>query len=184
MKTLIASKEINGEKKHFVLVDECYSNNDESFTLFIYSNYYSFERTERLREFFNTLEEAFDYCQRKYEINVREWQSEVRFTQNFLFEYGVTSLGTPQPYLFGFENGQIIFRLRKDRESFDNKTTLSLDICGNREGLQRLAALLLLCADGESYDKFFHIHLEDEEDFLRSDVEVTLRSPSYFEHLT
>jgi hypothetical protein len=63
-----------------------------------------------------------------------------------------------------------------------NKTTV-LNICGNHEGLQHLAAMLLLCADGEFYDRFFHMHLEDEAGFIHSDMPVTLRSPSYFENL-
>ena len=37
-----------------------------------------------------------------------------------------------------------------------------LNASGNSEGLRRLAALLLLCADGQRYDPEFHVHLDRE----------------------
>jgi hypothetical protein len=51
--------------------------------------------------------------------------------------------------------------------------------------LKRLAALLLLCADGERYDPGFHVHLDrDDTDpgkrpYFTGDIDVTLRAPSY-----
>jgi hypothetical protein len=63
-----------------------------------------------------------------------------------------------------------------------------LSVCGNREGLRRLAALLLLCADGERYDPSFHIHLDCEpgpprEPFFTGNIDVTLRAPVYLDVL-
>jgi hypothetical protein len=180
---LIAHKNINNEELHFVLVDENYSDNDEPYTLFVYANHYSVERTERSREFFNTSEEAFEYCQQTYGINQAEWKREIRFTQSFQFEYGVTNLGVPQPYLIGFDDGKVIFSLSEKDEGSDNSARV-LSISGNREGLQRLAAMLLLCVDGERFDRLLHMHLEDQEGYIFSDdMSVTLRSPAYFESL-
>ena len=181
MKELIARKQIDNEELYFVLVEECCSDNNEPFTLFIQANHYSTNRVERAREFFSTLEDALEHCQRKYAIDPSEWQSEMRFTKSFQFDYGVTNQGMAQPYLVGFQNGQVIFRFGERKGDNDDTTTV-LNICGNREGLRRLAAMLLLCAEGEHYDSF-HIHLEDEESFILPDMPVTLRSLSYFETL-
>ena len=58
MNTWIAQKTVDAENLHFILVNECYSDNDEPFTLFVHTNHYSSKRTEQTRAFFHTQEEA------------------------------------------------------------------------------------------------------------------------------
>ncbi|MCP4608496.1 MAG: hypothetical protein GY845_07265 [Planctomycetes bacterium] len=181
MKTLIAHKKIADEDLHFILVNECYSDDGEPITLFIHVNHYSAERDERARKFFRSFEQAIEYCKQEYGIDPDEWKIQVRFIRDFQFEYSVTHIGVPQPYPLGFEEGQVIFRIDEEESNCGSKMKV-LNICGNGSGLQRLAALLLLCAEGERYERFLHMHLEDEEGFLL-DIPVTLRSPSYFEHM-
>jgi hypothetical protein len=176
----VARKLVDGKERHFVLVDECYLD-DLPFTLFVHADHYSANRTELDRMGFALLEAALDHCQQAYGINQDEWQDQVRFSQSFQFEYGVTALGVPCPYLLGFEEGQIIFKAG-ERQGSDGKMTAVLNICGDRVGLRYLAALLLLCADGGQYNDSYHVHLEDEESVL-TDMPVTLRCPAYLESL-
>lgn len=183
MVKLIAQKTINGELLHFILVEECYSDDDEPFTLFVNEKYYSAERAERIRIYFHSREEALLYCHQEYGLEINEWEEEFRFTYNFDFEYGVTDLGIPQPYLKSLEDGRVIFKLGQRIGSREDKTVSALNISGNRQGLQRLGALLLLCAESEQFDKTFHIHLEDLEGFILPNFPVTLRNPSYFEEI-
>ena len=180
MKTLIASKRVDGKEHHFVLVDECYLG-DMPFTLFVHADHYSADRAELDRMGFGSLEAAFEYCQTTYGINQDEWQSQVRFSQSFQFEYSVTDRGVPRPYPLGFGDVQVVLKLN-EREESDGTTTTVLNVCGDRGGLQYMAALLLLCADGEQYSGSFHVHLEDEKDVL-TDMPVTLRCPAYLESL-
>lgn len=182
METLIASKTINSEQLFFILVDECYSDNDEPFTLFVHANHYSSSRAEWARKFFGTKAMAFEYCEQQYGIDPTTWISQTRFVQEFRFEYSITDLGTPQPYLLDFEEGEVIFRFSGEELGKDYKRP-ALNISGNRMGLRRLAAMLLLCADSERYDSTFHIHLDDEKGFLLPDGPVTLRNPVYFKSL-
>lgn len=180
MPDLVAHKTVNGEEIHFVLVEECYSDNEEPFTLFINTNHYSPQRAERARKFFWSLEAALDFCHSQYGLEQKDWQSEARFTQDFHFEYGVTNHGVPQPFVVGFEGGQVIFKLGETE--WDGERQAILNVSGNPDGLRRLAALLLLCAEAERYDSHLHFHLDDER-FVLTDLPVTLRSPVYFEPL-
>lgn len=180
MRALVARKTVEGKERHFVLLDECYLD-DLPFTLFVHADHYSADRTELCRMGFVSLEAALKHCQRAYKIGQNEWQDEITFSQSFQFEYGMTDLGVPRPYPLGFDDGQAVFRLGT-RECGDGTTITVLNVCGDRDGLQHLAALLLLCADGEQYNDFHHVHLEDEEGIL-TDIPVTLRCPAYLESL-
>ena len=185
MNRLIANRIIAGEELHFILVEENFSDNSEPFTLFIHANHYNTRRELRNSFFFNTFTDAFEYCQTKYGIALDDWQEPPRFKHHFEFEYRVSDLGVPQPYLAGLEGGKVIFRM-SDREIFggrESRTEPVLNISGDRVGLQRLAAMLLLCSDGEQWDDYLHIHLEDEAGFHLPDLAVTLRNPTYFEAL-
>lgn len=183
MVKLITQKTIDGKSLHFILVEECYSDNNEPFTLFVNEKHYSAERSERTRAYFYSREEALLYCQQEYGIETNEWKEEFRFTHNFDFDYRVTDFGVPQPYLESLEDGRVIFKLGRRIGPEEDKPVTVLNISGNRQGLQRLAALLLLCAESEQFDKTFHIHLEDLEGFILPDFPITLRSPSYFEDI-
>jgi hypothetical protein len=176
----VARKLVDGKERHFVLVDECYID-DLPFTLFVHADHYSANRTELDRTGFASLEAALDHCQQAYGINQDEWQDQVRFSQRFHFEYGVTDLGVPRPHPLGFEEGQVIFKAG-ERQGSDGTMIAVPNICGDRVGLRYLAALLLLCADGGQYGDSFHVHLEDEEGIL-TDMPVTLRCPAYLESL-
>lgn len=177
MKALIVGRDINGEEHTFVLLEECFSEDDEPYTLFAYTNYYSASRSEQSRMFFKSSELAFEYCEQFYDIPKNSWVSKKRLVQEFHFEYAISAWGKPQPYLLDFENGETLFLVT------ENSNTQTLNISGNREGLRRLAAMLIICAESEKYDEFFHIHLEDKGGFILPDLPVILRSPSYFEPL-
>lgn len=180
METLVAQTTIDNENFHFVLVNECYSDGDEPFTLFLYTHHYSAKRSERDRLFFHTQEAAFAYCLNKYHIGQNEWKNQIRFQKDFRFEYEVTNLGIPQPRPLGFENGKIVARLGERTDNSGNREAV-LNLSGNRDGLRRLAAMFIVCAESEQFDNHFHIHLEDD-DFALLDIPITLRSPSYFDH--
>ena len=93
----------------------------------------------------------------------------------------MSNLGVPQPYPVAPPNTHLVFRF-SPAEDEDGRTTRVLNICGTREGLEYLAAMLVLCADSEKYDPLFHIHLENMEG-VETDTEVTLRAPGYLNSL-
>jgi hypothetical protein len=100
---------------------------------------------------------------------------------SFEFEYTVTDQGVPQPYPVKPPNSRVLFRLSPAED--DNGQKLSvLNICGNREGLEYLAAMLVLSGDSAKYDPEFHIHLGDMEEF-ETDMDVTIRAPAYLDSL-
>ena len=71
----------------------------------------------------------------------------------------------------------------------DAPATRVLNVCGNPEGLRRLAALLLLCAARQRYDPKFHVQLDREPEargeppFFTWDVDVTSRAPGFLDAL-
>ncbi len=104
-----------------------------------------------------------------------------RLQRLFEFEYTVTEVGVPQPYPVKPPNAKVLFRLSPAEDENGRKFSV-MNICGNREGLEYLAAMLVLSADSAKYDPYFHIHLEDMEGF-ETDMDVTVRAPSYLEVL-
>jgi hypothetical protein len=181
----------DGGELHLVVVDEVYGDHDEPFTLFVNAEHYSAGRRTLERAYYGSLEQAQADCRARFGIEPEEWRSadDLRFEHTFRFEYGVTNQGVAQPYPLGFDAAEVLFRLGK-MDHPDGPSTPVLDVVGNREGLRRLAALLLLCADGDGYDDHFHIHLdrdepveEDERPFLTGDIDVTIRAPVYLEAL-
>ena len=101
--------------------------------------------------------------------------------RSFQFNYKVTTRGVPQPYPIAAPNSRIIFRF-SPAEDENGQARQVLNICGTREGLEYLAAMLVLCADSEKYDPEFHIHLEDLKE-VEADIDVTVRAPVYLEVL-
>jgi len=179
---LVASNVIAGVELHFVLVEEAYSEGDEPFTLFVHSDHYSAARREIERAFFDTLEAGQAYCRAEYDVAPQRWRSaeNISFRRDFAFEFAVTNRGVAQPYPVGFDEAEVVFRLGQV-EHPDPPSTPVLDVCGNADGLRRLAAWLLLCADGEQFDPGFHVHLDrDDQGDAGSDIDVTLRGPGYF----
>ena len=100
---------------------------------------------------------------------------------SFDFNYTVTTEGVPQPYPVPPSNPSILFRI-SSAENEDGREFPVLNICGNPEGLEYLAAMLVLSAHSEKYDPYFHIHLEDEK-CVETDMDVTIRAPAYLETL-
>jgi hypothetical protein len=100
---------------------------------------------------------------------------------SFQFDYKVKTQGVPQPYPIAEPNSRILIRF-STAEGENGRTRQVLNICGTREGLKYLAAMLVLCADSEKYDPEFHIHLEDLEE-VETDIEVAVRAPVYLEML-
>jgi|GEM_PF-4857472 len=104
-----------------------------------------------------------------------------KFQYSFEFEYTVTTQGVPQPYPVVPANARVLFRLSPAVDETGRAFSV-LNICGNREGLEYLAAMLVLSGDSAKHDPFFHIHLEDMEGF-ETDMDVTIRAPSYLDAL-
>ena len=189
MTELVALIVVGGEERHLVLVEEVYADTGEPWTLFVNAEHYSVGRHTLECAYYWTLAAAQADCRDRFDVRDVDWveAGDVRFDHNFRFEYAVTNQGIPQPYPLGFEGGEILFRLGEVLRS-DAPATPVLNVCGNREGLRRLAALLLLCADGARYDPSFHIHLDCEpgpprEPFFTGNIDVTLRAPVYLDVL-
>jgi len=100
---------------------------------------------------------------------------------SFEFEYTVTTQGVPQPYPVRPPNLRVLFRLSPAEDENGRKFSV-MNICGNRDGLEYLAAMLLLCGDSAKYDPEFHVHLEGIEGF-ETDMDVTIRAPAYLDVL-
>jgi hypothetical protein len=99
----------------------------------------------------------------------------------FEFDYTVTTSGVPQPYPVRTRNAKVVIRY-SPAEDENGREFSVLNICGNRKGLEYLAAMLLLTAESAKYDPAFHIHLEEIEG-VESDMDVTIRAPAYFDAL-
>jgi hypothetical protein len=186
MTELVARIVVGEEERHLVLVEEGYAETGEPWTLFVNADHYAAGRRTVEQAYYWTLAAAQADCHDRFGVHLGDWveAESVRFSQVFRFEYGVTNQGVPQPYPFGFEGGEVLIRLGEVQHP-DVPPTPVLNVCGNRDGLRRLAALLLLCADGQRYDPAFHVHLAPEPEalgespFFSGDVDVTLRAPSY-----
>ncbi len=121
---------------------------------------------------FTDVAHAKDYCLKEYGVARGDWMDEIRLPCTFQFDYTVTNSGVPQPCAVASPNAEILFRFtRADDENGRSRSVLN--ICGTREGMERLAAMLVLCADSEKYDPEFHIHLE-REPWVETDMDVTI----------
>jgi hypothetical protein len=149
--------------------------------LFVNRNHFSRDREQITRAEFASVAEAQEHCLRKYGVRSADWMDQITFAHTFQFDYTVTNMGVPQPYPIVIPNARILFRL-SPAEDENGRSYQVLNICGNREGLERLAAMLVLAANSDKYDPDFHIHLEDWEG-IETDMEATIRSPAYMECL-
>lgn len=128
---------------------------------------------------FTSVEEALDYCRTKYSIETDDWRRVLPFILDFRIEYDVTHTGTPQPVLLSPQGGELVFRVTADPTSSPPDTsTYDLQICGTKEGLRRMAAWLLLCAESERFDLEYHRHFERGQE-AEGNASVTLRCPTY-----
>jgi len=100
---------------------------------------------------------------------------------SFEFDYTVSTVGVPQPYPIPPRAPRILFRL-SSAEDENGREFSVLNICGNRAGLEYLAAMFVLSADSAKYDPAFHIHLEDMK-CVETDLDVTVRAPAYLKVL-
>ena len=186
MTELVARIVVNQEERHLVLVEEVYADSGEPWTLFVNVDHYGAGRHTLEQAYYWTLAAAQSDCRDRFGVRAEDWldAGAVRFGHVFRFDYRVTNQGVPQPYPLGFEGAEVLFRLGEVQHP-DGPGSPVLNVCGNQEGLRRLAALLLLCADGQKYDGDFHVHLDrepagiGEPPFLTADLDVTLRAPSY-----
>ncbi len=169
---------------HLVLVEDSslpVDPHERPCELFVNRHHLSAEREEVFRRTFANLAEAQDYCVKEYDVRAEHWQDRITQSYTFQFNYEVTNLGVPQPLPVGFEDSKIVFRFAP-REDGDGKISPALNICGTREGLKRLAAMCLLCADSEQYAPDFHVHLEDDTG-VETNIDATIRAPGYLESL-
>ncbi len=186
MTEIVARILVGSEERHLVLVEEVYADTGEPWTLFVNADHYGASRCTLERAHYWTLAAAQEDCRARFGVQTEDWMEAdaIRFSHVFRFDYGVTNQGVPQPYPVGFEGGEILFRLGEVQHP-DGPATPVLNVCGNAEGLRRLAALLLLCADSPRFDPGFHVHLDREPEapgeppFLIGDFDVTLRAPGY-----
>ncbi len=178
MNEIVAIKEIENEELWFVIPKKLFSEGNDPFELYVYRNYLSKKRETIETAYFNSLAEAKEHCRLKYGIQDSDWKTEIRLGYEFRFDYKVTSSGVPQPVVLGFEDAEILIRKGKVFVGARQKIQPSINICGNREGLRQLAAMLLLAADSAQYDDSFHIHLEDR-DSVDTDIITTIRAPGY-----
>jgi hypothetical protein len=186
MTEFVARIVVGGDERHLVLVEEGYADTGEPWTLFVNADHYSAARHTLEKACYWTLAAAQADCRERFGVRPEDWveAEAVRFAEVFRFEYAVTNQGVPQPYPLGLEGGEVLFRLGEVQHPDDAPTPV-LNVCGTRDGLRRLAAMLLLCADGHRYDPGYHVHLDREPEaagdppFLSGDMDVTLRAPSY-----
>lgn len=169
-------KELEWEGRPLVLVIMLYEA-DLTAELVISRNHFSFKREYSFKSF-NSIKEAKTYCQETYQVRENEWGNTPFFEKKFAFDYSVSNWGTPQPNVEGFEDAVIKIEVTPATEEADDLIAQKnkVDITGNAAGLRKLAAQLLLCADSEEYDEYFHIHLNNE----KSNLELTLMAPNYF----
>jgi hypothetical protein len=186
MAEFVARIVVGGDERHLVLVEEGYTDTGEPWTLFVNADHYNATRHTLEEAYYWTLAAAQADCRERFGVRPEDWieAAAVRFAEVFHFEYAVTNQGIPQPYPVGLEGGEVLFRLGEVQHP-DGAPTPVLNVCGTRDGLRRLAAMLLLCADGQRYDHEFHIHLDREPEssreppFFTGDVDVTLRAPGF-----
>ncbi|MEN6449301.1 MAG: hypothetical protein ABFC96_02325 [Thermoguttaceae bacterium] len=181
----VARSTTRGEELHLVVVEDLSPPVDPDecrCELFVNRRHLSAEREEVFRRAFANVADARAYCAREYGVGASDWQDRIIQSYTFQFDYEITNLGVPQPIPVGFDESKIVLRLAP-REDENGVITSALSICGTREGLRRLAAMCLLCADAEQYDPEFHIHLENDAD-IESDIVATIRAPAYLDILT
>jgi hypothetical protein len=190
MTELVARIVVDGEERHLVLVEEVYSEVGEPWTLFVNADHYGAGRRTLDKTYYWDLDSAQADCGDRFGVHIEDWVAgdAVRLGQLFRFDYAITNQGVPQPYPLGFYGAEVFFALDKS-EHPDGPSTPVLNVSGNADGLRRLAALLILCAESERYDARFHVHLErepfapGERAFLTGELDVTLRAPTYLADL-
>ena len=186
----VARTAVDGEERHLVLVEEVYSDAGEPWTLLVNADHYGAGRRTLAKAYYWDLAAAQADCRDRYGVRAEDWVSAeaIRFGHVFRFDYAITNQGVPQPYPLGFDGAEVVFALGEVQHP-DGPSTPVLNVSGNPDGLRRLAALLLLCAESERYDAQFHVHLDREpvvpgqRPFLTSDLDVTLRAPAYLADL-
>jgi hypothetical protein len=180
----ISKVQVAHEELHLVIIEDLSptrDRDDPACELMVNRHHFSCDRQQIASADFADLAEAKDYCFKKYGIAPGDWTHEIAFSETFQFNYTVTNCGVPQPHPVAGPNARILFRCSLAGDE-DGRKSQVLNICGTREGMRRLAAMLVLCADSDKYDPAFHIHLEDEED-VETDMEVTIRAPTYLDVL-
>jgi hypothetical protein len=190
MTELVARTLVDGQERHLVIIEEVYSDAGEPWTLFVNADHYDVGRRTLDKAYYWDLNAAQVDCLDRYGVHAEDWLAGdgIRFPKVFRFDYSVTHQGAPQPYPREFDGAEVFFGLDK-AEHADGPSTPVLNISGNPEGLRRLAALLILCAESERYDARFHVHLDRESGapgeraFLTGDLDVTLRAPAYLADL-
>jgi hypothetical protein len=186
MTKMVSNQCSDGRALQFIVLDDpIYAEEDRPFTLWVNQDHYSPQRKLIEEAHFVTFESACAYCQQRYGLGQdASWDDEPVFERNFSFKYRVTHTGVPQPSVLDLPGSVIAFSLSKEGGlDAEGRATRTISICGNKAGLRQLAAMLLLCAESESLDPEFHIHLDnaptDDACRVLTELPVTLRSPAY-----
>ena len=180
----VARSRAGQEELHLVLIEDISPTADShqpAYELMVNRHHLSRDREQVTRMSFSDLGQAQDYCLKEYGVAPGDWMHEATLTCTFEFNYTLTNCGVPQPYPVASPEARIVFRCLPIEDE-NGRTRTGLNICGTREGLKRLAAMLVLCADSDKYDPEFHIHLEDQQG-VEADMDVTIRAPVYLDTL-
>ena len=177
----VARSTVGQEELYLVLIEDTSPLADAPCFLVVHHHYLTRDREPIASRYFTDLAEAQDYCLKEYAVALGDWLHEITFPCTFEFNYTLSSLGIPEPYPVAAPDARIALLL-SPIEDEDGRTRNGLNICGTREGLRHLAAMLVLCADSDKYDPEFHVHLERLQ-CVEADMDVTIRSPVYLDSL-
>ena len=180
----VARSTARQEELHLVLIEDLSTTPDFpdlACQLMVNRHHLSRDREEIARKDFTGLAQAQEYCQKEYGVAPGDWLNEITLPYKFEFNYTLSNCGVPQPYPVASRDAEMLFRFSPAVDE-NGRTRSVFNICGTREGLKCLAAMLVLCADSEKYDPEFHIHLEDQPS-VETDIDVTIRSPAYLDAL-
>lgn len=177
----VARSAAGQEELHLVLIEDNSPEADPPCQLIVTRHHLSRDREPIAGKDFADLAQAQDYCLKEYGVARGDWKHEITLSYTFEFNYTVSNCGIPQPCPVASPDARIVFRLSPIEDEIGG-TRAGLNICGTRDGLKRLAAMLILSAESDKYDPEFHVHLEDQQG-VEADMDVTIRAPVYLDKL-
>ncbi len=128
---------------------------------------------------FPNIDEALDYCKKKYSVTHEMWGERPVFQKEVKYKFQHPFYGPGMPTVLQNSKAQLRVSFTESTPETEDwpKQKHKIDIMGTKEGLKYLAYRLLECADSESFDEFYHEHYCESD----SNLELTLHGPKYFE---